>query len=89
MHISVSEEAAPFDQSLSNPAIRRAVLNQELNSRVGGRYIVTHLTSERGRELNGRSCLVIGHDGSRLLVRMEDDDSLMKSVWVALGRTNC
>ena len=87
MHISVSEQSAiPFDESLTNPAVRQAVLNQELNGRVGGRYVVTHLTSERGRELNGRSCLATGHDESRLIVRMEDDDSLMKSVWVVWAR---
>ena len=80
MHFTSLGHEAPYEQSLSNPAVRQALLIQQLHAHVGKRFIVMHLTSERGRELNGRSCVVTGHDGARLVARLDDNGTSVK--WV-------
>jgi hypothetical protein len=53
------------------------MIEGNLQHYVGKEYVIRHLTSERGQALINRKCVVTGHDGQRLLVRLKDDGSTM------------
>lgn len=48
------------------------MIQYQLDNFVGSRYVIMHLASERGAALNGKHCVVMGHDRRRLAVKLDD-----------------